>query len=102
VVFQPILVISLHYKEILQALIQYFLPAVLTFLASVQFTPPYSLFNESIEAENSYRHPEYHKWRFNAEWYVPLGKPMGAEKNRQFIIKIAGEVRVHGQVQSQS
>ncbi len=61
------------------------------FLTSVQFTPPYSLFNESIEAENSYRHPEYHKWRFNAEWFVPLGKPMGAEKNRQFVLKIAAK-----------
>ena len=61
------------------------------FLGSVQFTPPYSLFNESIEAENSYRHPEYHKWRFNAEWYVPLGKPMGAEKNRQFVLKVAAK-----------
>ncbi|HJS55717.1 MAG TPA: POTRA domain-containing protein [Chitinophagaceae bacterium] len=61
------------------------------FLASVQFTPPYSLFNENIEIDNSYRHPEYHKWRFNAEWYVPLGKPMGAEKNRQFIVKLAAK-----------
>jgi outer membrane protein insertion porin family len=61
------------------------------FLASVQITPPYSLFNESIEIDNSYRHPEYHKWRFNAEWYVPLGKPMGAEKNRQFIVKLAAK-----------
>ena len=26
--------------------------------------------------------PEYHKWRFNAEWYVPIGKPAGADKNR--------------------
>jgi outer membrane protein insertion porin family len=61
------------------------------FLASVQFTPPYSAFNENIAIDNSYRHPEYHKWRFNAEWFVPLGKPMGAEKNRQFIIKIAAK-----------
>ena len=61
------------------------------FLASLQFTPPYSLLNESIEAENSYEHPEFHKWRFNAEWYVPLGKPMGAEKNRQFVLKVAAK-----------
>jgi len=61
------------------------------FLASVQFTPPYSAFNKNIELENSYRHPEYHKWRFNAEWFVPLGKPMGAEKNRQFVLKVAAK-----------
>ncbi|HEX3165712.1 MAG TPA: outer membrane protein assembly factor, partial [Chitinophagaceae bacterium] len=61
------------------------------FLASVQFTPPYSAFNKNIALENSYRHPEYHKWRFNAEWYVPLGKPMGADKNRQFVLKVAAK-----------
>lgn len=62
------------------------------FMASVQFTPPYSLMNKSIEkSENKYKNPEYHKWRFNAEWYVPLGKPMGAEKTRQFVLKIAAK-----------
>jgi outer membrane protein insertion porin family len=62
------------------------------FLASVQFTPPYSLFNKNIEnSENKYKNPEYHKWRFNAEWFVPLGKPMGAEKTRQFVLKIAAK-----------
>jgi len=62
------------------------------FMASVQFTPPYSLMNRSIEkSDNKYKNPEYHKWRFNAEWYVPLGKPMGAEKTRQFVLKIAAK-----------
>lgn len=62
------------------------------FMASVQFTPPYSLLNKNIEkSENKYKNPEYHKWRFNAEWYVPLGKPMGAEKTRQFVLKIAAK-----------
>lgn len=62
------------------------------FLASVQFTPPYSAFNESIiKSANPYKNPEYHKWRFNAEWYVPLGKAMGAEKNRQFVLKLAAK-----------
>ncbi len=62
------------------------------FMASVQFTPPYSLLNKNIDkAENKYKNPEYHKWRFNAEWYVPLGKPMGAEKTRQFVLKIAAK-----------
>jgi outer membrane protein insertion porin family len=62
------------------------------FLASVQFTPPYSLFNpDLINSDNPYKNPEYHKWRFNAEWYVPIGKPMGAEKNRQFVLKMAAK-----------
>ena len=62
------------------------------FMASVQFTPPYSLLNKNIaKSENKYKNPEYHKWRFNAEWYVPLGKPMGAEKTRQFVLKIAAK-----------
>ncbi len=62
------------------------------FLASLQFTPPYSLFNPDIvTSADPYKTPEYHKWRFNAEWYVPIGKPMGAEKNRQFVMKIAAK-----------
>ena len=47
-----------------------------SFLASVQFTPPYSLINpDLVNSANPYENPEYHKWRFNAEWYVPIGKP---------------------------
>jgi len=62
------------------------------FVASVQFTPPYSLFNPDIvTSADPYKNPEYHKWRFNAEWYVPVSKAMGAEKNRQFILKIAAK-----------
>lgn len=62
------------------------------FMASVQFTPPYSLFNSNIsKTNNKYKNPEYHKWRFNAEWYVPIGKPLGADKNRQFVLKMAAK-----------
>jgi len=62
-----------------------------SFLLSVQATPPYSYLNPDLVKKNSYEHPEYHKWRFNAEWYIPLGRPMGAEKNRQFIVKLAAK-----------
>lgn len=63
-----------------------------SFTASVQFTPPYSLFNKNIaNTNNKYKNPEYHKWRFNAEWFVPIGKPLGAEKNRQFVLKMAAK-----------
>jgi outer membrane protein insertion porin family len=63
-----------------------------SFLASVQLTPPYSLFNKNLSTSaNPYKNPEYHKWRFNAEWYVPIGKPLGADKNRQFVLKMAAK-----------
>lgn len=43
---------------------------------SVQLTAPYSLFNKkeytSIDASERYEWLEYHKWRFNAEWYMPI------------------------------
>ncbi|MFZ1262998.1 MAG: POTRA domain-containing protein [Chitinophagaceae bacterium] len=62
------------------------------FLASLQFTPPYSLFNKNIvTSSNPYKTPEYHKWRFNAEWFVPIGKATGADKNRQLVLKMAAK-----------
>ncbi len=62
------------------------------FMASVQFTPPYSALDPKlVTSSNPYKRPEYHKWRFNAEWYVPIGKPMGAEKDRQFVLKLAAK-----------
>ncbi len=57
--------------------------------ASVQFTPPYSILSNSNV--NSTKNPEYHKWRFNSEWFVPIGKGMGAEKNRQFVLKLSAK-----------
>lgn len=57
--------------------------------ASVSFTPPYSLF-DGVDYENmatsyydadyqndmkkKYRWIEYHKWKFNSKFFVPLGK----------------------------
>jgi outer membrane protein insertion porin family len=61
-----------------------------TFLLSGQFTPPYSLFNKnSVKSTNPYEFVEYHKWRFTGEWYVPIGRPAGAERNKQFVLKAA-------------
>ncbi|HEX8461844.1 MAG TPA: POTRA domain-containing protein [Segetibacter sp.] len=61
-----------------------------TFLLSGQFTPPYSLFNKDKAASaNPYQFVEYHKWRYTGEWYVPIGKPSGAERNKQFVLKAA-------------
>ena len=62
------------------------------FVASVQLTPPYSLLNPSLlTSANPYEHPEYHKWRFNADWYMPIGKPTGADKSRQFVLKMSAK-----------
>ena len=61
------------------------------FLLSGQFTLPYSLIGISPSSQNSYKLPEFHKWRMNAEWYVPIGTAKGAEKNKQFILKIAAK-----------
>lgn len=61
------------------------------FLLSGQFTLPYSLMGITSGSENNYKLPEFHKWRMNAEWYVPIGMPRGEEKNKQFIVKVAAK-----------
>jgi len=61
------------------------------FLLSGQFTLPYSLMGITSSSDNSYKLPEFHKWRMNAEWYVPIGLPRGEEKNKQFILKVAAK-----------
>jgi outer membrane protein insertion porin family len=64
------------------------------FVLSGQFTPPYSLFRDPSFYKNAaekYKFVEFHKERFNAEWYVPIGKASGADKNKQFILKAAAK-----------
>jgi outer membrane protein insertion porin family len=61
------------------------------FVLSTQLTPPYSLFrDESVQADR-YKWVEFHKERFTAEWYVPIGQGRGPDKNKQFIIKAAAK-----------
>ncbi len=60
-------------------------------LFSGQLTLPYSLMGIKSATENQYKLPEFHKWRFTSEWYVPIGRAKGAEKNKQFILKIAAK-----------
>jgi len=63
-----------------------------TFLLSAQLTPPWSSFDPNFAKKaNPYELLEYHKWRFNGEWYVPLGKPAGEERNKQFVMKFAAK-----------
>ncbi|MEJ7673061.1 MAG: hypothetical protein WKF59_10190 [Chitinophagaceae bacterium] len=64
------------------------------FNVSVQLTPPYSLFRDIAlysDPVQKYKYVEFHKERFNAEWYVPIGKAHGAEKNKQFVLKAAAK-----------
>ncbi|HTQ65215.1 MAG TPA: POTRA domain-containing protein [Puia sp.] len=58
-------------------------------ILSLQLTPPYSLFDPNFTAQQNFELPEYVKWRFNDEWYIPIGKPMGADKSKQFVLKAA-------------
>lgn len=44
---------------------------------NMQFTPPYSAFNKdkdyaNLPPEDRFRLLEYHKWRFNADWYTTI------------------------------
>jgi len=72
-----------------------------TFLLSGQLTPPYSLFDPNFAfKKNPYELLEYHKWRFNGEWYVPLGKPAGEERNKQFVLKFAAKYGFVGRYNS--
>ncbi len=71
------------------------------FLLSGQFTLPYSALGiSSGTATNPYALPEFHKWRFNGEWFVPIGRARGAEKNKQFILKAAAKYGFIGRYNS--
>lgn len=56
---------------------------------SLQLTPPYSSFRSDQQiAADPYKNPEYHKWRFKSDWFVPIGRAGGADKNRQLVLKL--------------
>ena len=66
------------------------------FTLSGQFTPPYSLFKDAAyyknqAQEDQYKLVEFHKERFTAEWYVPIGQGRGPDKNKQFVLKAAAK-----------
>jgi outer membrane protein insertion porin family len=70
------------------------------FMLSGQFTPPYSVFRKNSTNEDVYRLPEFHKWRFNAEWFIPIGRPMGADNSRQFVLRAAAKYGFMGRYNS--
>jgi outer membrane protein insertion porin family len=60
------------------------------FLLSGTFTPPWS-YIRGVNQEDIFKLVEYHKWRLNAEWFVPIGKPAGEDKSRQFVLRMAAK-----------
>lgn len=58
------------------------------FNLSGQFTLPYSLLGITKPTDNQYKLPEFHKWRFTGDWFIPIGNPVGTgESKKQFILK---------------
>jgi len=61
------------------------------YLLSLQVTPPYSYLDKNIiYSANPYNWIEYHKWRFNGEWYVPIG-PSHGDDHKQLVLKAAAK-----------
>lgn len=71
-----------------------------SFMLSTQLTPPYSLFRQTQESLDRYKWVEFHKERFNAEWYVPIGQPRGEEKNKLFVLKASAKFGFLGRYSS--
>ena len=61
------------------------------FALSSQFTLPYSLLGMTDGTENKFEFPEFHKWKFSGDWYTPIGRGRGADKNKQFILRAAAK-----------
>jgi len=62
-----------------------------TLMASGQFTLPYSYLGITRGDFSQYELPEFHKWRVNAEWYMPIGRAKGENRDKQFILKTAAK-----------
>lgn len=63
------------------------------FIFSTELTPPYSILrgDKTLSAADQYKWIEYHKERFTAQVYVPIGQARGAEKDKQFILYLAAK-----------
>lgn len=55
---------------------------------SLELTPPFSLFTgidySTAPASEKYKLIEYHKWKFDAKWYISLAKNLVIETKMQF------------------
>ncbi len=70
------------------------------FILSGQFTLPYTALGITKDGDNQFKLPEFHKWLFTGEYYVPIGMAKGAEKNKQFILKVAAKYGFIGKYSS--
>ncbi|HXR83901.1 MAG TPA: POTRA domain-containing protein [Hanamia sp.] len=63
------------------------------FILSTELTPPYSMFRNGapLSVADQYKWIEYHKERFTAQWYVPIGQGRGENKDKQFILYAAAK-----------
>ncbi|HSN08156.1 MAG TPA: hypothetical protein VLS85_03915, partial [Hanamia sp.] len=63
------------------------------FILSTELTPPYSMFRngKTLSVADQYKWVEYHKERFTAQWYVPIGQGRGENKDKQFILYAAAK-----------
>lgn len=66
------------------------------FILSAQLTPPYSLFNtadyyKTQALDDQYKQVEFHKEKMNVEWFIPIGKARGPDKNKQFVLRAAAK-----------
>ncbi len=56
--------------------------------ASLELTPPFSAFTgldyKTADPSDKYRLIEYHKWKFDAKWYISLAKNLVIETKMQF------------------
>jgi outer membrane protein insertion porin family len=71
------------------------------FFLSGQFTLPYSLLGITKVTDNQYKLPEFHKWRFDGQYYIPIGKARGEDKNQQLILMVAAKYGYIGRYNSQ-
>lgn len=63
------------------------------FAVSSQFTLPYSLMGISASTPgNPYALPEFHKWRFDGAFFIPIGQAHGPDKNQQFVLKVSAKL----------
>lgn len=69
---------------------------------SVQLTPPYSIFNRNANyaeqtPEERFRWLEYHKWRFDAEWYTTLAGGNDPSSNAgKLVLKAQAKIGILG------
>jgi len=72
------------------------------FILSTELTPPYSLLrqNQTLSEADKYKWVEYHKERFTAQWYVPIGQGRGENKDKQFILYAAAKYGFLGRYNS--